>query len=1210
MSDKDNNKMDFENEPLSLDSPDNNNNNKGSSDAKSPSKYIRTTNGKSPRVDSDEGKGDSDEGKGDLMDQDSVASETVLKTYIKTKCPEIEGSTTFVSPYQLSDQSKYDFNFLKLMLEILDGSHDLACDKDQQNPLIDYSNAFLPDDLKIVLNDNSLQNYRSQTAIKNKMKEIIQNIPDNLNIALGRQKYSDSRFETIPKKLTELQTFLNDPNTKNEKSPKLTTAIIETHRGGMPVNKNPSDSTSQVRCNMFKSKLSTIFDLNASEQMAILEIGEIRNTFEECRLINNRLDIVRRFENPFPNSFSIFIKNIEILDLDSLSTILSGIKKTNNPDENYGSHAVEIFSIIQRNPQNFFRDSDVNTLYLLHMFTDIETGTPTFSLQKDAVTADQVTTALFGIKKRNCLSFSKVKPLTQSLLLLSRMSKKTEDCHIIYAKTCGDGVAIFIVRIFSYLVGNTVGLLSSDVCCNYRNLLENGYSIRQLPTKLAGTGLGFMATERQIEIYKNVEINAPSILGNIDKIVTNYNINTVMILNDCIDYFNNQYLDRIDVEKFKEKQNSYLNKFINSIKYIYFMDGDYKDFLNNSYNANIFEIAIYHFAVIVFKNIDNINNKYKKTLYMFSEKSGKDLFVKVRSKRKSTNDDDDNDDDVDCEEVKNVCSSPILIYSAEEQISSLLKEFLVKFINLTSIKDKFKDNITLPRDDNEMNEKIENNIKIISSIENLFETIITSHDDIGYHDTIIKFVKVHVLFNLVIIMQKVGDRVIDKYVTNIIEKIKKFKQNSEGYDKKFDEVMRQNHPNINFECLDFNQQYKVIVNAFNQYYSVSQREKTKYLERQELKQLINLLKYILREIKAKNYEDVIKGNEVSFPNLFDNYDKITCQVESPENSPFSQGGATLRPSMFTELPNSDSDSDSDDNDSYTTPNNNNNNNPRQICDSLNEEDLSTVLSPLDDNVINRHDMDENEVEDFYRENDLDSTLPKNYDYLNLSKMIAKCISNPIIDDTEGLNLDPSIIFDYIIAQRTKRGDDNDNLLKNGEKALSSINDILVNNLKNIVNEVEGINNTTNALNDNKSTSKQDYYEDFDFDYKDGEDSDKYTYKTLHVEGPRTVYETFSKVYYKDDLILDGNYGVVEYNYTKKYLNDDDDKAVTIKVTNYYPDPNDGKRKPASIREINIPGKTDPIIEVSSIGTLFMYGGKKHKKTRKFKKKKRNTIRNK
>ena len=43
--------------------------------------------------------------------------------------------------------------------------------------------------------------------------------------------------------------------------------------------------------------------------------------------------------------------------------------------------------------------SDDNTLYLLHMFIDIDNRKPTFSLQKDAVTADQVTTALFGIKK-------------------------------------------------------------------------------------------------------------------------------------------------------------------------------------------------------------------------------------------------------------------------------------------------------------------------------------------------------------------------------------------------------------------------------------------------------------------------------------------------------------------------------------------------------------------------------------------------------------------------------------------------------------------------------------------------------------------------------------------------------------------------------------------------------------------------------------------
>jgi hypothetical protein len=134
-------------------------------------------------------------------------------------------------------------------------------------------------------------------------------------------------------------------------------------------------------------------------------------------------------------------------------------------------------------------------------------------------------------------------------------------------------------------------------------------------------------------------------------------------------------------------------------------------------------------------------------------------------------------------------------------------------------------------------------------------------------------------------------------------------------------------------------------------------------------------------------------------------------------------------------------------------------------DPENEEDLSTVLSALDDNVINRYDMDENEVEDFYRENDLDSNLSQRFDYLNLSKMIAKYISNPIrIYNNGRADLDPSIIFDYIIAERTKRGKDIDFLLKNRETALSLIENVILKKLIDIDNVVKYIDNEINRIN--------------------------------------------------------------------------------------------------------------------------------------------------
>lgn len=1144
------------------------------------------------------------------------SKEEYFKNFIKDNCPEIEGSTTFVSPYDLdhhpdSKNLKESFNLLKLMLEILDGSHDLACDKDQRNPLIDYC---INKNIEVV----DLENYRSQTAIKNKMKEIIQNIPDYLNIALNRQKYADSSFETIGKKLEALQTFLNDPHSKNDKSPKLSIAIIETHRGGMPVNKDIRDRNSPQRCDMFKSKLSTIFDLNASEQMTILEIGEIKNTIKDCKKSyhgnETKIDIVRRFGNPFPMSFSIFIKKSEILNRASLRGILRGINKTNYPDENYESHAEEIFDIIKRNPQNFFDGSDDNTLYLLHMFTDIDNRTPTFSLQKDAVTADQVTTALFGIKKRNCLSFSKVKPLTQSLLLLSRMTKKTEESHIIYAKTCGDGVAIEIVRIYSYLLENTVGLLSSDVCCNYRNLLDNGYSVRQLPTKLAGTGLGrLLTTERQIEIYKNVEINPPSILGNIDKIFKNYNDNNVKI--NHIDSFKVKYINLLLGNKSNlqelNKDDENAVQFLNDIAKTYINENFDKNLKrDNTYVEHILEIAIYKFAIDVYENISNEINTYKDMLEM--------NFANAENF---------------CYKIKSFCTSSVLIYSAEDQITSLVKDFMNRFINLTSLLTDFTNNMQFSRD-NEINEKIENNIKIITSIENLFETIKIKKNIEGYEDSIKLMLKTHVLFNLVLPMEnKVGIRIFDKYSKNIIEKINQFRSKNEGFNN---ELKKQIVGNVNFDSLDITNQYKSLVNAFDQKYGQVKTSNPLYFEKQELKQPLTLLKYILRIQNAiDNMKEERFSNNLKKFKIFDEkYTKIVKDLSSVCNTPaasqISQSqsqsqytggqpppGSEIEMSVFPSSsvsPLPDDSDDSVDTGYYTPPvataTGAQNRGVIFCADPKDEEDLSTVLSPLDDNVINRYDMDEDEVEDFYRENDLDLNEDN-----NLKIMIAKTITN-IMNN----NIDPSIIFDYKIAEKTKRNENFDEFLKDqatvNEKK-GQIIEILTRFGSGCTREINSIftpeHSEVNMEHDdnNQHASEEDHYKTFNYDFllhdKNMDDTNEYKYESVSKSGPVGI--TFENDD-NDDVILYGDYDVIEFNYKKKYLNDDDDKWVAIKVTNYYPVPKDGTRLPVSIREITIPRTREPIKQVSTDGRFFMNGGKKHKKTRKYKKKKRNTIRNK
>ena len=243
---------------------------------------------------------------GPFLKKSKIPNAEELEAIIKEKCVEFENKQTdFKSTYKLTNELRDEYFIGKMMLEILDGSHDLACDKEQKNPLIDYCEIVIPN----ISAFSELEKYRSQIAIKNKMKEIIQGISDNLNIALGRQKYTDSKFITIDKKLSGLQKHL-------KAFEQLGIAIIETHRGGMP---NSTENTGI--CKMLKSKLSTIFDLNASDQMPILDIGEIKDTIDECSLKNDKLDIVRRFGNPFPQSCSIFIRKSELLNKENLKDI-------------------------------------------------------------------------------------------------------------------------------------------------------------------------------------------------------------------------------------------------------------------------------------------------------------------------------------------------------------------------------------------------------------------------------------------------------------------------------------------------------------------------------------------------------------------------------------------------------------------------------------------------------------------------------------------------------------------------------------------------------------------------------------------------------------------------------------------------------------------------------------------------------------------------
>ncbi len=1002
---------------------------------------------------------------------------------ISEKCPDLQSNNVFISPFILQEEDLLLlFAENKNRLEILDGSHDLALDKEQINPLIDYCNHFIENEgiiyinlKKIILNNQNkwapftdLSNLRSQVNIKNGMKVIIMDFENKeLMNELKRSKYENSYFEKVSKELKMLQKHLGE-------TMDLDTTIIETHRGGNPI--NDIKDVNQKYCFMYKSKLSTRFDLNANLGIPFFEIGEIKDNYESLKGYENekKIDICRYFGNYFPNSLSIFIKKKELFDEGFFTEQIQKIIDIYNYNISDAKKIVESIYKYIKNLQNdsiklFFEKETDDSLYLLHMFTEYSLnpkyiyGSFTFSLQKDAVTADQVTNELFGVRKRNCLSLSALKPLNKSLLLLSNMSSDLKNCHVLYGKTCGDGVAIEFVKLYSYIYKKNISILSSDICCDYRNLFENGCSIRQLPTKLAGTGLGLLETERQIEIYKNIEIQSINILEKNYPLIFNF------FQSNLKDYdvgqkfdilrlkFRNRYNTTLQstqlsfpgpfsgIENIKPEINIILNNEIDNLREKLEKKYDLKD---NDYLKLILKLSLYKFGEKICRHISNYITIYEK------------IFKKTEY------------DITDCNLIKDMLSCPYFLTNYTDQIENTVEDFMNSFMNLNKIILDIRASITNKEfNNNQINQIIENNFKIIASMENLFQTIFL--DDPSSIKSDLAKIKQHTLFNLINALYGLGDRMYNRYIPHLINKLKEYS-------------IINNVLNSDFDALDFNAQYSVILFKFNEIFKTTKQRDNLYNEKQKIKQPLNLLKYILRAINSLNkYYKNNKGqidfkyNIDNFKKLDQNYEKIVEDTGSPvitpagtqiitspsiksqpvitQNTPspspkkrrfrisqssqeeilFSPESPKPTPeavefnnlinSLIYEEPSAELlqyniDSPKEEvslgSQTYKSPT------PGQNI--YEDEDLETILSPLDDDVKNLCDMDESELNDYYKENglllntndlniDQEQTPEKVFD-INLEKILGSSLIN---------NKNSQQIIDFNYAESIRIGKENE-----------------------------------------------------------------------------------------------------------------------------------------------------------------------------------------
>jgi len=384
----------------------------------------------------------------------------------------------------------------------------------------------------------------------------------------------------------------------------------------------------------------------------------------------------------------------------------------------------------------------------------------------------------------------------------------------------------------------------------------------------------------------------------------------------------------------------------------------------------------------------------------------------------------DNENKIDtCKKITNFLTSPFFLTDINDQIKNLVNNFMNKFLNLTKmINTQMATNISESRNiDN-----IENSFKMISSIEILLEEIYNNDNDKIQ-------IKQHVLFNMIFAIRNIGERQINRYISLIFEKL-----------INFDVIKEQIESNI--YTFSDEEKYNSIRKIFNLVFQNVTRNSSMYFQKQKIKQPLNLLKYILRALRAEeiakrmnqpntlqsdqpnNRANLSEFNERAFKFVCNNYNIIIKNLESPCATPSvsvtntyesaantfqgeSQGVATPIHSPKKEKGTLVDLSTVDMSTVDMSPD-------RNTCPQ-DEEDISTILSPLDDDIENRFDMDEKEILDYLQENGLN--IEPNQDTINNAHNQTKLVANLLNEENNEVILDQ--INEFINIDKSIKGDE-------------------------------------------------------------------------------------------------------------------------------------------------------------------------------------------
>jgi len=786
------------------------------------------------------GDGDGGDDGDDNNDNDKKRSKIILKDNITLK-DNIEkikkqcdtGTVAILDTCNLDENYLKTFALTQTILEIYDADHDLNRSKYDKNPLVEYCRSFVGEYPKLVFinnkiialngnnNNNDLayiyneDNWKStsQSAIKNNMETVLKDLNKPFLTAFGRIPFTSS-ITKEEKNLTDLQVSLKNKN--------LDLTLVETHRGGSPNNVENMNNKSI----MLKPSVSTRFDLG-SNAILLIKNTDIQPGF--CELANNNFNsqnptspLCRFFSNYFPNSFTIVIKKSELFD--NSNTMFMPFFQDYFKKIGINGVLDNLFTNIEekkKSNQLFFADDDDDALYLLHMFMDKANNKPTFSIQKGPITADQVTEALYGVKHRCLSSKTQSKLISNSLLILDTViTPNVRFCHILYAKTCGDGVAIEATKMSSKVFRITVNLLSNDVCCNYRNAFVNGFSTRQAPSSLAGTGLGILSNTRNVEIMTMINPTTTTLSQRIEGIIDK----------DAKDYYptepdtivNNLVIDGIDKHALDD---------ILTCAYRKIYDNEY----NNDTKAKQTQISE------LIKKLETDENL---------------TIIKT-----------------DCELLKELCMNDQILF-IKTKVDNSFEDFKNRLRNILK---KIQLDYPLliqarPIDDVQIAFTIERGISLVSSLEQLLgEVYPCDNDELG--------LKKIVLYFLTVVIQKSisATRIITRYIEmlkgRLIQIIKvQAMLNSKDV----------NHLRIESSYEELLTEFNALFNNFDSNYQNIPNELDRYNRRQQAKQPLNLLKFILRSIEAKNkWEN--SNYESLYYYIYHNYREIieSSHVESP-----------------------------------------------------------------------------------------------------------------------------------------------------------------------------------------------------------------------------------------------------------------------------------------------------------------------------------------